>query len=59
MNDIINNECLEKKVVPIDIDTHLKLFGKSLLDYNYIGICPLCNGGIDDDGMCGCGSGSE
>ena len=42
--------------VPIEIDTHLKLYGKYMWDviYDDEHKCPLCEKRIDEFGLCAC-----
>ncbi|MGN6350508.1 MAG: hypothetical protein ACTHL3_03485 [Candidatus Nitrosocosmicus sp.] len=41
-------------IVPIEIDTHFKLFGKHMWEVNYNDYCPLCEKKIDEFGYCAC-----
>lgn len=41
-------------IVPIEIDTHFKLFGKHMWEVNYYDHCPLCEKKIDEFGYCAC-----
>jgi hypothetical protein len=41
-------------IVPIEIDTHLKLFGKHMWEVDYNDYCPLCEKKIDEFGFCAC-----
>ena len=40
--------------VPIEIDTHFKLFGKHMWEIEYNEKCPLCEKKIDEFGFCAC-----
>lgn len=40
--------------VPMEIDTHFKLFGKHMWEIDYIEKCPLCEKKIDEFGFCAC-----
>jgi hypothetical protein len=48
----IQNELIS--VVPIEIDTHFKLFGKHMWEVKYEEKCPLCGKKIDEFGYCAC-----
>ena len=48
----IQNELIS--VVPLEIDTHFKLFGKHMWEVNYEEKCPLCEKKIDEFGYCAC-----
>ena len=48
----IQNELIS--VVPIEIDTHFKLFGKHMWEVKYEEKCPLCEKKIDEFGYCAC-----
>ena len=41
-------------IVPIEIDTHFKLYGKHMWEVNYDERCPLCEKKIDEFGYCAC-----
>ncbi len=43
--------------VDIEINDHLRIFGKDAIDveYNSIGVCPICNSRIDEFSFCACG----
>jgi hypothetical protein len=45
------------KEVPDEINDHFVLHGKNAVDVDYdsIGICPLCNSRIDEFCFCACG----
>ncbi len=43
-------------LVPKDIDTHLKLYGKRAWEVEYGEKCVLCDKRIDEYGFCACGS---
>ena len=43
-----------KSDVPIEIDTHYKLYGKHMWEVNYDEKCPLCERKIDEFGYCAC-----
>lgn len=47
-----NNELNSE--VPIEIDTHYKLYGKHMWEVNYYEKCPLCEKKIDEFGYCAC-----
>lgn len=40
--------------IPIEIDTHYKLYGKHMWEVNYYEKCPLCEKKIDEFGYCAC-----
>jgi hypothetical protein len=42
--------------IPIEIDTHFKLFGKPMWEVQYNEKCPLCEKKIDEFGFCACNS---
>jgi len=42
--------------VPLEIDTHFKLFGKHMWEVEYNEKCPLCEKKIDEFGFCACNS---
>jgi hypothetical protein len=48
----IQNEIIS--IVPLEIDTHFKLFGKHMWEVNYGEKCPLCEKKIDEYGYCAC-----
>ncbi len=48
----IQNELIS--VVPLEIDTHFKLFGKHMWEVIYEEKCPLCEKKIDEFGYCAC-----
>jgi hypothetical protein len=50
--DNIQNELIS--VVPLEIDTHFKLFGKHMWEVTYEEKCPLCEKKIDEFGYCAC-----
>ena len=43
--------------IPDEINDHFMLHGKNAVDVDYdiIGICPLCNSRIDEFYFCACG----
>ena len=41
-------------IVPIEIDTHLKLFGKHMWEVEYYERCARCDKKIDEFGFCAC-----
>ena len=47
---------MEQKT-PLEINDHLKIFGKDAdeVDYNSVGLCPLCGSCIDEFNFCACG----
>ncbi len=47
---------MAKRKIPIEIDTHLKLFGKEPWEVVYGDLCVICNTRIDEYGLCSCGS---
>jgi hypothetical protein len=47
-NNALNSE------IPIEIDTHYKLYGKHMWEVNYYEKCPLCEKKIDEFGYCAC-----
>lgn len=40
--------------IPIEIDTHYKLYGKHMWEVDYYEKCPLCEKKIDEFGYCAC-----
>ena len=40
--------------VPVEIDTHYKLYGKHVWEVDYYEKCPLCEKKIDEFGYCAC-----
>ena len=50
---------IDNEMVPEEIDTHLKLFGKHAWEVKYADRCPICNSRIDEFGFCACGSQGE
>ncbi len=48
---------MDIKVIPDEINDHLKLFGKDAIDVFYDGtsLCPFCNSRIDEYQYCACG----
>ena len=50
----------KEKIVPEEINDHLKLFGKEPweVDYDKIGRCEMCGSRIDEFGYCACSAGS-
>ena len=46
-----------EKEIPIEINDHLKIFGKDAdeVDYDSIGPCPFCGSRIDEFNFCACG----
>jgi hypothetical protein len=47
---------MEQKT-PLEIKHHLKIFGKDAdeVDYNSVGLCPLCGSHVDKFNFCACG----
>jgi hypothetical protein len=45
--------------IPKEIDTHYQLFGKHVWETEKLVICNICNGGVDENGLCACGSGED
>jgi hypothetical protein len=43
-------------VVPKEIDTHYKLYGKHSWEVKYYEKCEICNSNFDEFGFCACGS---
>ncbi|MGE0243742.1 MAG: hypothetical protein AB7P56_07415 [Nitrososphaeraceae archaeon] len=43
-------------VVPMEIDTHFKLYGKHSWEVKYYAKCEICNSNFDEFGFCACGS---
>jgi hypothetical protein len=43
--------------IPVEINDHLKIFGKDAadVDYDSIGPCPFCGSRIDEFNFCACG----
>lgn len=54
-----SNIVAKKRVVPDEINDHLKLFGKEPWEVDYGEKCPLCKSRIDEYGFCSCGSSGE
>jgi hypothetical protein len=49
--------CIENEsIVPVEIDTHLQIYGKHMWDVKYDEKCPLCDKKIDEFGFCACNS---
>lgn len=48
-------------VIPREIDSHLKRFGKEPWDvkYDLFGYCEVCNSRIDEFGYCACGGAAD
>jgi hypothetical protein len=46
-----------KQEIPLEINEHLKIFGKDTdeVDYNIVGPCPFCGSRIDEFNFCACG----
>ena len=45
--------------VPREIDTHYQLYGKHVWETDKSVTCNICNGGVDENGLCACGSGEN
>ena len=41
-------------IVPMEIDTHYKLYGKHMWEVDYYEKCPICERKIDEFGYCAC-----
>ena len=50
---------IDDEMVPEEIDTHFKLFGKHAWEVKYSDRCPICGSRIDEYGFCACGSQGE
>ena len=50
---------IDDEMVPEEIDTHFKLFGKHAWEVRYSDRCPICGSRIDEYGFCACGSQGE
>ena len=50
---------IDDEMVPEEIDTHFKLFGKHAWEVKYSDRCPICSSRIDEYGFCACGSQGE
>lgn len=50
---------IDDEMVPEEIDTHFKLFGKHAWEVKYSERCPICGSRIDEYGFCACGSQGE
>ncbi|MFB5598777.1 MAG: hypothetical protein ACE5SW_00920 [Nitrososphaeraceae archaeon] len=50
---------LEDCNIPREIDTHYQLYGKHVWETGKLAVCNICNGGIDENGLCACGSGED
>ncbi len=50
---------IDEEMVPEEIDTHFKLFGKHAWEVKYSDRCPICGSRIDEYGFCACGSQGE
>jgi len=46
-------------VVPKEIDTHYKLYGKHSWEVKYYEKCEICNSNFDEFGFCACGSSND
>jgi len=49
----------KKRVIPLEIDDHFKLYGKEPWEVDYGEKCTICNVRIDEYGFCSCGSGGD
>jgi hypothetical protein len=52
----------DEQTIPIEIDDHLKTYGKEPWDVKYdllFGYCILCNTRIDEFGFCACGGSAD
>ena len=50
---------MEKPVIPVEINDHLRIYGKEIWDIEYGEKCPLCDSRIDEYGFCSCGSSGD
>jgi hypothetical protein len=48
---------VEQDKAPLEINDHLRIFGKDAdeVDYNSVGPCPFCGSRIDEFNFCACG----
>jgi hypothetical protein len=48
---------MEQDKTPLEINDHLKIFGKDAdqVDYDSFGLCPFCGSRIDEFNFCACG----
>ena len=53
-NKIDDNQNELISIVPLEIDTHFKLYGKHMWEVKYDEKCPLCEKKIDEFGYCAC-----
>jgi hypothetical protein len=53
---MIKKKTMNFEPVPIEIDTHYKLYGKYMWDvvYDDDQRCPICEKRIDEFGLCAC-----
>ena len=56
MYNMTKKQLPKKRVIPIEIDDHFRLFGKEPWEVEYLEKCPLCKSRIDEYGFCSCGS---
>ena len=49
----------KKSEIPLEINDHLKLYGKEPWEVEYGEKCPICNVRIDEYGFCSCGSSGD
>ena len=49
----------KKTEIPLEINDHLKLYGKEPWEVEYGEKCPICNVRIDEYGFCSCGSSGD
>jgi len=53
---MVKKQLPKKRIVPIEIDDHFRLFGKEPWEVEYLEKCPICKSRIDEYGLCSCGS---
>jgi len=53
---MVKNQFPKKRIIPIEIDDHFRLFGKEPWEVEYLERCPICKSRIDEYGFCSCGS---
>jgi hypothetical protein len=53
---MVKHQLPKKRIIPIEIDDHFRLFGKEPWEVEYLERCPICKSRIDEYGFCSCGS---
>ena len=54
-----NKDSVNSSIIPKEIDTHYKLYGKHIWDVKFYEKCEICNSPFDEFGFCACGSGKS